>query len=253
MTYRLYITNKNYSSWSLRPWLLMRQLGIPFTEDMRPLVSGSYRQPQWGEFSPVAHVPCLHILQDDSADSDSNDPIVLWESLAIVEHLAEAHPDKAVYPERARARARAWARSAVAEMHAGFAALRNEMGMNLGVRVELGPAAISDALAADLRRIEELWTEGLAQFGGPFLAGGEFTAVDAFYAPVVFRLVSYLGPLERMGEPVRRYVRRMLELEGMREWQEAALKETGREVLHDRESVEGEGRRLVEDLRAKAE
>ncbi|KXX77692.1 putative maleylacetoacetate isomerase [Madurella mycetomatis] len=205
MSYRLYITNKNYSSWSLRPWLLMRQLGIPFAEDLRPLVSGSYRQPQWRAFSPVAHVPCLHVLQPDLPSADvsagagtgAEPPIVLWESLAIVEFLAEEHPDKAVYPaDRA---ARAWARSAVAEMHAGFAAMRQEMGMNVGVRIELSGSAFTEGLARDLERLDELWREGLARFGGPFLAGGEFTAVDAFYAPVVLRLVSYLGALERMG------------------------------------------------------
>lgn len=251
MSYRLYITNKNYSSWSLRPWLLMRQLGIPFAEDLRPLVPGSYRQPQWRAFSPVAHVPCLHVLRTDPPSAGAEGPIVLWESLAIAEFLAEEHPDKAVYPaDRA---ARAWARSAVAEMHAGFAAMRQEMGMNVSVRVELGGRAFTEGLAKDLKRVDELWREGLTRFGGPFLAGSEFTAVDAFYAPVVLRLVSYLGALERMGEEAKGYVRRISELEGVREWVGAALKETLREELHEEESVQGEGRRLVEDLRAKAE
>ncbi|KAK3308098.1 uncharacterized protein B0T15DRAFT_97488 [Chaetomium strumarium] len=265
MTYHLYITNKNYSSWSLRPWLLLRQLGIPFVEEFRPLTSGSFRQPQWLEFSPVAHVPCLHVLPPTSSSSSSSsspsgnekeekqeEKLVLWESLAIVEFLAEQHPDKPVYPSReASPVARAWARSAVAEMHAGFAALRQEMGMNIGIRVELSGAAFTPALVADLKRVDELWTEGLRRFGGPFLAGNAFTAVDAFYAPVVLRLQTYGGALERMGEEARGYVQRMLELDGIREWVEEALKETGREVLHDAENVEGEGRRLVADLRAK--
>ena len=245
MPYRLYITNKNYSSWSLRPWLLLRQLAIPFVEDLRPLVSGSYRQPQWLEFSPVAHVPCLHVLPD--SDSPTQEPIILWESLAIVEYLNENHPEKNVYPSEPRARA--WARSAVAEMHAGFEAVRQEMGMNVGVRVQLSDEAFTPALRKDLKRLDELWSEGLSRFGGPFLAGREFTAVDAFYAPVVLRFGTYLGTLERMGEKARGYVEMMTGLEGVREWVGDALREEGREVLHDAESVEGVGRRLVEDLR----
>ncbi|KAG7289572.1 hypothetical protein NEMBOFW57_005943 [Staphylotrichum longicolle] len=254
MTYHLYITNKNYSSWSLRPWLLLRQLGIPFVEEYRPVTSGSFRQPQWLEFSPVAHVPCLHVVggrgkDEEGEGEEEEERLVLWESLAIVEFLAEEHPDRNVYPKDRRARA--WARSAVAEMHAGFAAVRQEMGMSVGVRVELGPAAFTEGLVRDLERLDALWSEGLARFGGPFLAGAEFTAVDAFYAPVVLRLQTYLGPLDRMGEAARGYVARMLEVEGIREWVEDALRETGREVLHEAECVEGEGRRLVADLRAK--
>ncbi|KAL2127652.1 hypothetical protein VTI74DRAFT_10363 [Chaetomium olivicolor] len=246
MTYHLYITNKNYSSWSLRPWLLLRQLNIPFVEEMRPLVSGSFRQPQWLEFSPVAHVPCLHVVPSSAGD----EKLILWESLAIVEFLAESHPDKRVYPtDRA---ARAWARSAVAEMHAGFGTLRQEMGMNIGVRVELGSEAFTEGLLKDLRRVDELWTEGLTRFGGPFLAGAEFTAVDAFYAPVVLRLQTYVGTREKLGETAKAYVERMLQLEGLKEWVEEALKEEGREVLHEGEVLEGEGRRLVADLRVKA-
>jgi glutathione S-transferase len=252
MTYHLYITNKNYSSWSLRAWLLLRQLGIPFVEDLRPLASGSYRQPQWLEFSPVAHVPCLHVLPPENEKEKEREKLVLWESLAIVEFLAEQHPDKSVYPSRETSPvARAWARSAVAEMHAGFAALRQEMGMSIGIRVELSGAAFTPGLVADLKRIDELWTEGLRRFGGPFLAGKEFTAVDAFYAPVVLRLQTYVGALDRMGEEAKGYVQRMLELEGIKEWVEAGLKETMRDELHDVESIEGEGRRLVADLRAK--
>ena len=252
MAYHLYITNKNYSSWSLRPWLLLRQLAIPFVEEFRPLTSGSFAQPQWREFSPVCHVPCLHVLPASSKDHGGEDEedgkIVLWESLAIVEFLAEVHPDKHVYP--ADRQARAWARSAVAEMHAGFGTIRQEMGMNIGLRIELSGEAFTEGLVRDLKRVDELWTEGLTRFGGPFLAGAEFTAVDAFYAPVVLRLKTYVGVLERLGAEARGYVERMVEVEGVREWVGDALKETGREVLHEGESFEGEGRRLVEDLRA---
>jgi glutathione S-transferase len=201
----------------------------------------------------VAHVPCLHVLPEtptpsSSAGSADEERLVLWESLAIVEFLAEEHPDKSVYPKDRVARA--WARSAVAEMHASFGTIRQEMGMNVGVRVELGPEAFNEALLRDLKRIDELWTEGLKRFGGPFLAGAEFTAVDAFYAPVVLRLQTYIGAVDKLGEEARGYVARMLELEGIKEWVEAGLKETAREVIHDAESLEGEGRRLVADLRA---
>ncbi|KAH6641550.1 hypothetical protein F5144DRAFT_600180 [Chaetomium tenue] len=270
MAYHLHITNKNYSSWSLRPWLLLRQLDIPFTEHMHPLISGTFAQPQWRAFSPVAHVPCLHILPNDttatttsnppSSDNPSTTPhnpppLILWDSLAITEHLAESHPLKPIYPSHPAARA--WARSAVAEMHAGFAAIRQQLGFNIGVRVALGEAVFVGAegggqrLVGELRRVAELWEEGLERFGGPFLGGREFGAVDAFFAPVVLRLRTYEGVGERfLGEGGRGYVRRMGELEGVREWVAAALMETGREVVHERECVEGEGRRLLADLRA---
>lgn len=251
-TYRLFITNKNYSSWSLRAWLLLRELGIPFVEDLRPMVPGSYAQPQWRAFSPVAHVPCLHVLpaaDNTGAGDDGQPPLVLWESLAIAEFLAEEHPDKNVYPLANRA-ARAWARSAVAEMHAGFGNVRELMGMNVGVRVELGEGVFRAGLVKDLKRLDELWSEGLRRFGGPFLAGAEFTAVDAFYAPVVLRLQTYVGTLDRMGEATKGYVERMLEVDGVRQWVDAALKETEREVIHDEECLVGEGRRLIADLRA---
>ncbi|KAH6840867.1 hypothetical protein B0I37DRAFT_449044 [Chaetomium sp. MPI-CAGE-AT-0009] len=254
MPYHLHITNKNYSSWSLRPWLLLRQLNIPFTEEYHPLISGTFRQPQWRAFSPVAHVPCLHVLPDNNpSDDNNNEPLILWESLAIVEHLAESHPDKPVYP--AAPAARAWARSAVAEMHAGFGAIRQTLGFNAGVRVALDGSVFEGEdgaeLVKDLKRVDELWSEGLERFGGPFLAGKEFTAVDAFFAPVVLRLQTYVGVGERfLGERARGYVERMLEVEGVREWLEAALAETGREEVHERETVEGKGRTVVADLRA---
>jgi glutathione S-transferase len=191
MAYHLYITSRNYSPWSFRPWLLMRQLDIPFHEKLADLKSGSLRQPHWAAFSPLAHVPCLHhILADDDSDDA---PLVLWESIAIVDHLAENHPDKSVYPTDKRARA--WARSAVAEMHAGFGFIREEMSMNIGMRIKLVPGEVSEGLEKDLKRVDQLWTEGLERFGGPWLAGTEFGAVDAFYAPVVLRLQVCFFPL----------------------------------------------------------
>ncbi|KAM7189648.1 hypothetical protein V8F20_010082 [Naviculisporaceae sp. PSN 640] len=252
MTYHLYITNKNYSSWSLRPWLLMKVLQIPFTEHIEYLIPGSYRQPQWKAFSPTAHVPCLHDIPSENKTSQDEPmpiPIILWESLSIIEHLADLHPDLGIYPATSKPAARAWARSAVAEMHASFSALRNEMGMNIGLRLRL--LSPSTALISDLQRINELWSEGLNKFGGPYLAGGSFTAVDAFYAPVVLRLQTYQGSMEYItDEKVREYIQRILDLPELKEWVEDALKETAREPVHEAECLEG--KELLEDLRAVA-
>ncbi|KAL2268643.1 hypothetical protein VTJ83DRAFT_3489 [Remersonia thermophila] len=280
MPYHLYIANKNYSSWSLRPWLLLRQLGIPFVEHFRPLNGNSYRQPQWREFSPTGHVPCLHVLPPspsledgpsgrgdgeaaDDDDDDDGDAIVVWESLAIAEYLADAHPTLRVWP--ACPRARAWARSACAEMCTSFQAVRNQMGMNVGLRIALDKELFAlppdegeeeekerlTDLGRDLARLDALWREGLGRFGGPFLAGAEFTAVDAWFAPVVLRIQTYGAAMERLGEEAKGYVRRMLALEGVQEWVEAAHREKERMELYERDCTVGKGRRLVEDLRVK--
>ncbi|KAK0652288.1 glutathione S-transferase domain protein [Cercophora newfieldiana] len=242
MAYTLYITNKNYSSWSMRPWLLMRQLSIPFHEVFAELKPGAIAQPQWAEFSPIAHVPCLYHEVD-------GETLVLWESISVVEHLAEEEKGKGVYP--ADKRARAWARSAVGEMHAGFGRIRDEMSMNVGLRIKLGGKGdVSPGLAKDLERVNQLWTEGLEKFGGPFLAGKEFTAVDAFYTPIVLRIQTFVGAVDWLSESARGYYERILELELVKEWVDAALKETGRETVHDDQSVSG--REVLEDLRAKA-
>lgn len=223
----LYIANKNYSSWSLRPWVLMRRLGIEFDEQLRPLAPES----SWDEyrsFSPNGLVPCLH-------DGD----VVVWESLAIVEYLAEDHPE--VWPRDRRART--WARCAAAEMHAGFAALRGQCSMNCGVRVRLH--RVSAALQKDLERLDELWCEGLDRFGGPFLAGEQFTAADAFFAPVAFRIQSF--NLE-MGAQAGAYARRLLELDVMREWYASAIAETWRDASHDQQVLSSST--LIADHRA---
>lgn len=214
--YRLHIANKNYSSWSLRPWLLMRELGIPFEERLTPFDPGS----SWASFrafSPTGKVPCL-----------IDDELAVWDSLAIIEYLAERHPG--VWP--AGRRARAWARSACAEMHSGFAALRGACPMNCGLRVRV--TAPSDPLRHDLVRLEELWRQGLEAFGGPFLAGEAFTAVDAFFAPVAFRVQGFELPL---GPDARGYVERLLPLEGMRQWYAAALEEPWRDEPHERDAL----------------
>ncbi len=229
MAYRLFIANRNYSSWSLRPWVLMRTLGIGFAEEMRWFAPGSNRA-AFRAFAPNGTVPCLH---DGAA--------VVWDSLAIVEYLAERHAG--VWP--ADAAARAWARCAAAEMHGGFSTLRNICGMSCGIRVRLHE--VSPALAQDVARIDELWSEGLARFGGPFLAGAAFTAADAFFAPVAFRVQSY-GLV--LSDPAAAYARRLLDLPAMREWYDAALLETQREPGHEAEVLAAGT--VIQDLRATA-
>ncbi|TGG94885.1 glutathione S-transferase family protein [Natronospirillum operosum] len=224
----LYIANKNYSSWSLRPWVLMRALDIPFTEHVEPFAGGlGASRDAFRSFSPTGLVPCL-------VDGDT----VVWDSLAIVEYAAEHWP--AVWPEGKSARA--WSRSACAEMHSGFNALRDDCSMNCGVRVEL--TAISAALQADIERLNELWEQGLNTFGGPFLAGDRFTGVDAFYAPVVFRAQTFSLPLS---QPAQAYVDHMLALPALQEWYQAALQEPWREAMHEEDTVKCG--RLIEDHR----
>ena len=213
MGYRLYIANKNYSSWSLRPWILMRELGIAFEERIAPFEpNGSWAA--FRMFSPTGRVPCLH-------DGET----VVWDSLGIVEYLAERHPG--VWP--ADARARAWARCAAAEMHSGFPALRSRCSMRCGRRARV---PMTPELERDIDRISELWQEGLARFGGPFLAGASYTAVDAFFAPVAFRVQTYGLALEPAAAG---YAKRMLERPAMKQWYADALAETWREEAHDAE------------------
>ena len=224
--YDLFIANKNYSSWSLRPWLLMRQLAVPFKEHLVPFGSGSNWDVFRG-FSPSGKVPCLR-------DGET----LVWDSLGITEYLAERHPG--VWPGDPRARA--WARCAAAEMHAGFAVLRTRCTMNCGLRVRLHD--MPAALQHDIARIAELWGQGLAGFGGPFLAGPTFTAVDAFFAPVAFRVQTYGLTL---GKAQDAYAARLLDLAAMREWEAAALAEPWREPGHEAEA--GETGTLIEDRR----
>ena len=173
MAYTLFTANRNYSSWSLRPWILMRALDIPFEDRIVPF-GGPDNSAEFRSFAPNGKVPCLH-----------HGGTVVWDSLAIIEYLAERH--EGVWP--ADANARAWARCAAAEMHSGFSALRNICPMSVGVRAELHD--IPTALQADIDRIAEIFADGLDRFGGPWLAGADFSAVDAFYAPVAFRVRSF--------------------------------------------------------------
>jgi glutathione S-transferase len=210
--YELFIANKNYSSWSLRPWVLMRELSIPFAETLVPF-GNAPDGTSIADVSPSGRVPCLRDGQ-----------LRVWDSLAIVEYLAERHEH--VWP--ADAAARAWARSAAAEMHSGFFELRQRCSMNCGIRARLGE--IAAPLALELERLNALWLKGLEKFGGPFLAGQQFTAVDAFFAPVAFRVQTYGLQLQ---PAAMQYVARLLELESMRDWYAAALQEPWREEEHE--------------------
>ncbi len=214
MTYTLITANRNYSSWSLRPWVLMKALAIPFADRIEPFTAPE-NYDAFRSFSPTGQVPCL----------DDGDRTV-WDSMGITLYLAERHT--AVWP--ADENARAWAMSAASEMHSGFSALRNDCTMNVGVRVK--PKPMSDALNANVARIAELWEEGLTRFGGPFLAGEAFTAVDAFYAPVVYRVRTY--GLE-VGAKGQNWADHMLAHPAMQEWEAAALTESWREAGHEAE------------------
>ena len=227
--YKLVIANRNYSSWSLRPWVLMRTLQIPFAE-RQVWFEGVSNHERFRSFAPNGRVPCL-----------IDDSMPVWDSLAIVEYLAERHAG--VWPVDGKVRA--WARCVTAEMHSSFEALREACSMNCGIRVRLH--ARPPALERDIARIGEIWNEGLARFGGPWLAGPAFTAVDAFYAPVVFRALTY--DLD-FGGAASAYTSRMLAEPAMRQWYEAALAETWRDAGHEAElSTFGE---VTDDLRAKA-
>lgn len=212
-TMKLYIANKNYSSWSLRPWVLMRTLGLDFEESLHPFRIGGGPS-GFDAFSPTGKVPCL-----------VDGGLTVWDSLAIAEYLAERHA--AVWPQSAPARA--WARSAAAEMHSGFSTLRHVCSMSCGVRVRLHPEALT-SLAADLQRLQALWREGLQRFGGPYLAGAAFTAADAFFCPVAFRAQTYSLPLDPVCSA---YVQTLLELPAMRQWYGSALSEPWIEPAHD--------------------
>ena len=224
----LYVANKNYSSWSLRPWVLLRQLGIAFDEQVRPFTDGPALA--FGDVSPSGRFPCL-------VDGDT----VVWDSLSIAEYVAETYPQ--VWP--ADRQARAFARSAAAEMHSGFQNLSNICGMNVGIRVDL--KEIPAGLATDIARLDALWSEGLTRFGGPFLAGSTFTAADAFFCPVAFRVQTYDI---KLSAPASAYAQRLLDLPAMQDWYQAALKETWRKQAYENEALAAG--RIVADYRQTA-
>ena len=212
---KLLIGNKNYSSWSMRPWVLLRQFGIPFDEVMARFdgfEAGSSFKQRVRALSGAGKVPIL--VEDDGFS--------VWDTLAIAEYLAEKHPDKALWPRDAKRRARA--RSVCAEMHSGFGALRNCFGMNIEASLpEVGARVLAEnaGARADLARIVDLWTQALAESGGPFLFG-DYSIADAFFAPVVTRLRTYALPVPAN---IAAYMERALAAPGTAAWIRDALQE----------------------------
>ena len=210
MTLKLVIGNKNYSSWSMRPWLAMRATGIAFEEVFIPLYTDNKAdKDRILSFSRAGKVPAL-------IDGD----VTVWDSLAIIEYLAERFPEAKLWPaDRA---ARAHARSISAEMHSGFMPLRNECGMNLHRKV--GAVALSADAEANVARVQEIWSDCRARYGGggPFLFGA-FTAADAMYAPVVHRFRTYAI---KVSPQVAAYMETMIALPAFAEWTRAGLAET---------------------------
>jgi glutathione S-transferase len=213
MTYTLITANRNYSSWSLRPWLLMKGLGIAFEDRIEPFTKPANYE-EFRAFSPTGQVPVL-----------LHDGRTIYDSMGITLYLADRHDG--VWP--ADPDARAWAQCAAAEMHSGFSALRECCTMNVGVRVK--PRPMSDALIANIARIRELFEEGLSRFGGPYLAGSEFSAVDAFYAPVAYRIRTY-GLDVGAGQS---WVDHIIAHPAMQQWEAEALQESWREIGHEEE------------------
>ncbi|MBR0692827.1 glutathione S-transferase family protein [Bradyrhizobium lablabi] len=206
---KLIIGNKNYSSWSMRPWLALRANDIPFEEVFIPLYTNQTDKDRILGFSDSGKVPAL-------IDGD----VTVWDSLAIMEYLAEKFPDAGLWPaDRA---ARAHARAISAEMHSGFMALRNECGMNLHRPIRA--VALSDDARANAARIQDIWADCHARYGkqGPFLFGA-FGAADAMYAPVVHRFRTYAIPVK--GE-AQQYVDAMSALPAFQQWTQEGLAET---------------------------
>jgi glutathione S-transferase len=214
MTLKLAIGNKNYSSWSMRPWLAMRATDIAFEEMLIPLYTGDADKQRILAVTGSGKVPAL-------VDGD----LTIWDSLAIMEYLAERFPEAGLWPaDRAP---RAHARSISAEMHSGFMALRNECGMNLHRPV--GAIALSDDARANIARVQQIWTECRARYGqsGPFLFGA-FGAADAMFAPVVHRFRTYAIAVT---PPVQAYMDTMMALPAFQQWTREGLAET---ILIDR-------------------
>jgi glutathione S-transferase len=210
MTLKLVIGNKNYSSWSMRPWLAMRAAGIPFEEIFIPLYTDNKAdKDRILGFSRAGKVPAL-------VDGDTT----VWDSLSIIEYLAERFPDAKLWPQDRAARAHA--RSISAEMHSGFLPLRNECGMNLHRPV--GAVTLSPDAQANVARVQEIWTDCRDRYGksGPYLFGA-FTAADAMYAPVVHRFRTYaIG----VSPQVRAYMDAMMAHPAFAEWTKAGLAES---------------------------
>jgi glutathione S-transferase len=209
MSLKLVIGNKNYSSWSMRPWLAMRATDIAFEEIFIPLYTGQSDKNRILAFSRSGKVPIL-------IDGETT----VWDSLAIIEYLAERFPDARLWPENRAERAHA--RAISAEMHSGFLPLRSECSMNLHRPV--GAIKLSEDARADIRRVQEIWTDCRARYGkrGPFLFGA-FGAADAMFAPVVHRFRTYAIAVSL---EVKTYMETMMALPAFGEWSDAGLAET---------------------------
>ena len=207
MTTTLVIGNKNYSSWSLRPWLLLRHFGLPFAEILLPLDTPEFHQ-RIGALSPSRRVPALH-----------DDGLVVWDSLAICEYANERWLDGRGWPRDLATRA--LARSAAAEMHSGFAALRGQLPMNLRRRPR--GRHWDEAAQRDIDRVQALWAGLRARAGGGDFLCGDFGIVDAMFAPVCVRFRGYGVALDPAAEA---YVDAIYALPAMREWIDAASHET---------------------------
>jgi glutathione S-transferase len=209
MTLKLVIGNKNYSSWSMRPWLALRANNIPFEEVFISLYTGVADKQRILDVSRSGKVPIL-------VDGD----VTIWDSLAIIEYISERFPEKRLWPEHPADRAHA--RSVCAEMHSGFAALRNECGMNLHRPIRA--IELSAEARANIARIEEIWNECRGRYGqlGPFLFG-DFGAADAMFAPVVHRFRTYAVAVTK---ETQRYMETMMAFPAFAEWTKAGLAET---------------------------
>lgn len=209
MALKLVIGNKNYSSWSMRPWIALRATNIAFEEVFIPLYTGAADKEKILSFSRSGKVPIL-------VDGD----VTVWDSLAIIEYAAERFPEAQLWPQDRASRAHA--RSISAEMHSGFAALRNECGMNLHRPVK--PIALSDDAQDNIARVQQIWAECRQRYGkaGPFLFG-VFSGADAMYAPVVHRFRTYAIEVE---PEARAYMETMMTLPAFQEWTRAGLAET---------------------------
>lgn len=218
MSLILVIGNKNYSSWSMRPWLALKGLQISFEEVNIPLYRTAADKQRIVDYAPSGKVPIL-------VDGD----ITVWDSLAIVEYLAERFPKAGLWPDERTARAHA--RSISAEMHSGFMPLRNECGMNIHRPIRAKP--LSEDARANIARIQDIWADCRQRHGdaGPFLFG-RFSAADAMFAPVVHRFRTYAI---EVSPPAQAYMATMLALPAFREWTDAALRET---LVIDRFEVE---------------
>ena len=211
---KLYIGNKNYSSWSMRPWVLLKQAGIAFEEVVvrfDSFAADSNFKKTLSNVSPTGKVPAL---QDGE--------LVVWDTLAIAEYVAEQHPEKALWPTDKASRA--MARSLCAEMHSGFTGLRSACPMNIEASLpEVGALVWRDkpAVRADVQRLEQMWQSLLKRHGGPMLFG-EFSIADAYFAPVCMRLKTYALPVPA---DIAAYVQRVIELPGVKAWIDGALAE----------------------------